>query len=144
MNATKYLTTSNLEAQPRGIPVMETLTNVRRADLKDGSIEEPNEELGAYVFYVFCGSGKHRVAAGQPCWRWGSAGDWPVIRPAAVAAWPFRNATGHRVTPFLAHGNSINVAMRGDARKGINRRVRAREGPLLGERARPWQRRRIG
>jgi hypothetical protein len=55
MNATKYLTTSNLEAQPRGIPVMETLTNVRRADLKDGSIEEPNEESVAYVFFDWKG-----------------------------------------------------------------------------------------
>jgi hypothetical protein len=50
MTATKYLTTSSLEAWPRGIPAMETLTHVRRADLKDGSIEEPNEESGAYVF----------------------------------------------------------------------------------------------
>jgi hypothetical protein len=55
MNATKYLTTSNLEAWPRGIPVMETLTNVRRADLKNGSIEKPNEESGAYVFFEWKG-----------------------------------------------------------------------------------------
>jgi hypothetical protein len=55
MNATKYMTTSNLEAWPLGIPAMETLTHVRRADLKDGSIEEPNEESGAYVFFDWKG-----------------------------------------------------------------------------------------
>jgi hypothetical protein len=58
MDATKYLTTSNLEAWPRGIPAMETLTHVRRADLKDGSIEEPNEESGAHVFFEW---------KGEPC-----------------------------------------------------------------------------
>jgi hypothetical protein len=61
MNATKYLTTSNLEAWPRGIPAMETLTNVRRADLKDGSIEEPNEESGAYAFFDWKGE-RHRAS----------------------------------------------------------------------------------
>ena len=34
---------------------METLTNVRRADLKAGFIEEPNEESGAYVFFDWKG-----------------------------------------------------------------------------------------
>jgi hypothetical protein len=55
MSTPKYLTTSNLEAWPRGIPPMETLTNVRRANLKDGSLEEPNEESGAYVFFDWKG-----------------------------------------------------------------------------------------
>jgi hypothetical protein len=50
MNPAKYLTTSNLEASPHGIPPGETLTNVRRANLKDNSIEEPNEEMGAMLF----------------------------------------------------------------------------------------------
>jgi hypothetical protein len=55
MNTTKYLTTSNLQAWPGGIPPGETLTNVRRANLKDGSIEEPNEESGAYAFFDWKG-----------------------------------------------------------------------------------------
>ena len=55
MNATKYLTTSYLEAWPHVIPALETLTRARRADLKDGSIEEPNEESGAYVFFDWKG-----------------------------------------------------------------------------------------
>ena len=55
MNAVKYLTTSNLEAWPHGIPPGETLTNVRRANLKDDSIEEPNEESGAYAFFDWKG-----------------------------------------------------------------------------------------
>jgi hypothetical protein len=55
VNAAKYLTTSNLEAWPHGIPPGETLTNVRRANLKNGSIEEPNEESGAYTFFDWKG-----------------------------------------------------------------------------------------
>jgi hypothetical protein len=55
MKAAKYLTTSNLEAWPHGIPPGETLTNVRRANLKNDSIEEPNEESGAYVFFDWKG-----------------------------------------------------------------------------------------
>jgi hypothetical protein len=55
MNTAKYLTTSNLEAWPRGIPPGEILTNVCRANLKDGSIEEPNEELGVYAFFDWKG-----------------------------------------------------------------------------------------
>jgi hypothetical protein len=39
---------------------METLTNVRRADLKNGSIEEPNEESGAYAFFDWKGE-RHRA-----------------------------------------------------------------------------------
>jgi len=55
MSTTKYLTISNLEAWPHGIPPVETLTNVRRANLRGDSIEEPNEESGAYVFFDWKG-----------------------------------------------------------------------------------------
>jgi hypothetical protein len=55
MNTSKYLTTSSLKAWPGGIPPGETLTNVHRANLKAGSIEEPDEESGAYVFFDWKG-----------------------------------------------------------------------------------------
>ena len=61
MNTSKYLTTSGLQAWPGGIPPGETLTNVRRAKLKDGSIEEPNEESGAYAFFDWKGE-RHRAS----------------------------------------------------------------------------------
>jgi hypothetical protein len=54
MSTTKYLTTSNLEAWPHGIPPVETLTNVSRANLKDGSMEEP-DDAGAYAFFDWKG-----------------------------------------------------------------------------------------
>ena len=51
MSTAKYLTNSHLDAWPGGILPGETLTNVRRANLKNGLIEEPNEESGVYAFF---------------------------------------------------------------------------------------------
>jgi hypothetical protein len=51
MSTAKYLTTSHLAACPGGIRPGETLTNVRRANLKNGLIEEPNEESGVRAFF---------------------------------------------------------------------------------------------
>lgn len=74
MRMKKYLTTSHLDAWPGGIPPGETLTNVRRANLKNGSIEELNEDSGVYAFFDLNGE-RYRAyfnrfeKIAKPCWN---------------------------------------------------------------------------
>ena len=54
------------------------------------------------------------------------------------------NSEGGRTTPsvvgfsFSRHRNPVNVAVRGDPRKRVNRRVRPHKRPRLRDRPRPW------
>jgi hypothetical protein len=45
----------SISTEEEVVTLGETLTNVSRANLKDDSIEEPNEESGAYAFFDWKG-----------------------------------------------------------------------------------------